>query len=302
MEKNDLMNPEVQMYKWWSKIRWFIVLILFAIGILQVNQVQQIYPVLVFVFTFLGISILNILFHLQILKSNNLLGAVQIVLDIIFATLVVHLTGGLESSFVWIYLIAVITASVAVEKAGGIIAAMIGSTCLLLLLMAYNFGWLTPVNGKPLDISIPTQTIFLISYTGLFTGIAFIASFISDLLKKISDIIIADSRDLLEKENVLTEKQKTIIRNKQKEEQYQEVVKIAASVAGIDHDINNPLTIISLSIRRILTAAAEYKDEKLEKAGNQMTEALNKINGLLTRFQKLKNLEMIKAERKKDEE
>ena len=302
MEKKDLMNPEVQMYKWWSKIRWFIVLILFAIGILQVNQVKQIYPILVFVFTFLGISILNILFHLQILRSNNLLGAVQIVLDIVFATLVVHLTGGLESSFVWIYLIAVITASVSVEKTGGIIAAMIGSVCLLLLLMMYNFNWLTPVDGKPLNISVPMQTIFLISYTGLFTGIAFIASFISELLKNISDIIIADRQDLLEKENVLTEKQKTIIQNKQKEEKYREVVKMAASVAGLDHDINNPLTIISLSIRRVLNAAADYKDEKLEKAGNQMTEALNKINGLLTRFQKLKKLELIQAERDKNEE
>lgn len=302
MEKKDLINPEVQMYIWWSKIRWFIVLVLFAIGILRVNQVQQIYPVLVFVFTFLGISILNILFNLQILKSNNLLGAVQIVLDIIFATLVVHLTGGLDSSFVWIYLIAVITASVAVEKTGGIVAAMIGSTCLLFLLLMYNFEWLTPVNGRPVIAEVPAQTIFLISYTGLFTGVAFIASFISDLLKKISDIIIADNRDLLDKENVLTEKQKTIIRNKQNEEKYKEVVKVAASIAGIDHDINNPLTVISLSVRRVLNAAAEYKDEKLEKAGNQMTEALNKINGLLTRFQKLKRLDLIRTERKENEE
>jgi signal transduction histidine kinase len=302
MEKKDLINPEVQMYKWWSKIRWFIVLVLFAIGVLQVNQVQQIYPVIVFVFAFLGISILNILFNLQILKSNNVLGAVQIILDVVFATLVVHLTGGLESSFVWIYLIAVITASVAVEKTGGVIAAMIGSTCLLFLLLMYNFEWLTPVNGKPVITDVPLQTIFLISYTGLFTGVAFIASFISDLLKTISDIIITDNKDLIDKESVLTEKQKMIIKTKQQEEKYKEVVTIAASIAGLDHDINNPLTIISLSIRRVINAAAEYKDEKLEKAGNQMTEALNKINGLLTRFQKLKRLELIQTERKENEE
>jgi signal transduction histidine kinase len=302
MEKKDLLNPEVQMYKWWSKIRWFIVLILFAIGILQVNQVKQIYPVIVFIFTFLGISILNILFHLQLLKSNQALGAVQIVLDILFATLVVHLTGGVESSFVWIYLIAVITASVSVEKSGGIIAAMIGSISLLFLLMMYNFKWLTPVNGENYVQNVPLQTIFLISYTGLFTGVAFIASFISDLLKKVSDIIITDNKDIMAKESILTEKQKTIIQNKQKEEKYQEVVKIAATIAGTDHDINNPLTIISLSIRRVLNAAAKYNDEKLEKAGNQMTEALNKINGLLTRFQKLKKLEMIQLERNKNEE
>ena len=106
----------------------------------------------------------------------------------------------------------------------------------------------------------------------------------------------------MDKDMILTEKQKTIINNKQKEEQYEEVVRIASSLAGLDHDINNPLTIISLSIRRILNASAEYKDEKLRKAGNQMTEALNKINGLLNRFQKLKRLELIQNERKKNEE
>ncbi|MFC1898054.1 histidine kinase [Candidatus Cloacimonadota bacterium] len=301
MEKKDLINPELQMYKWWSQIRWFIVLILFAIGILQVNQVKQMYPILVFVATFLGISILNVLFHMQILKNYTILGAVQIVLDIIFATLVVHFTGGLDSSFVWIYLIAVITASVALEKAGGIIAAMIGSACLLLLILMYNFEWLTPLNGQSVNAEVSVQTIFLISYTGLFTGIAFIASFLSNLLKNVSNILIADNKDLMDKDSVLTEKQRMLVLSKQREEQLEEVVEVAAKIATLDHDINNPLTIISLSVRRILKAAEVYKDEKLEKAGNQMTEALNKINGLLTRFQNLKRLELIQIERKKNE-
>ena len=302
MEKKDFINPEVQMYRWWSKIRWFIVLILFAIGLLQIKQANQIYPVLVFVATFLGISILNILYYIQILKSIHLLGAIQIVLDILFATFVVHLTGGISSPFIWIYLIAVITASLSIEQSGGIIAAMIGSTCLLILMISYNFNWLIPVDGKPVTTDIPSQTIFLISYCGLFTGIAFIASFISDMLKKISNIMIENEESLLKVENALTENQRQIILNRLKEEQYREVVKESALIAHLDHDINNPLTIISLSIRRILQAAAEYKDEKLEKAGNQMTDSINKINHLLNRFQKLKQLELIKKEWKNNEE
>lgn len=297
MEKKDFINPELQMYKWWSKIRWFIVLILFAIGVLQVSQVNQIYPVLVFVATFLGISVLNVLFHMQVLKSNNMIGAIQIVLDIIFATLVVHLTGGVSSPFIWIYLIAVITASLSIEQSGGILAAMIGSTCLLILLILYNFNLLTPVNGKPLDIDIPSQTIFLISYCGLFTGIAFISSYISDMLKKISNIMIENEESLLNVQNSLTENQRQIILNKLKEEQYKLVVKESAKLANLDHDINNPLTVISLSIRRILKAAEEYKDQKLEKAGNQMSQAVTKINDLLESIQKLKQLELVRKAR-----
>lgn len=301
MEKKDFINPELQMYKWWSKIRWFIVLILFAIGVLQVNQVNQIYPILVFVATFLGISVLNVLFHMQLLKSSSIVGAVQIVLDIVFATLVVHLTGGVSSPFIWIYLIAVITASLSIEQSGGIIAAMIGSTCLLILLMMYNFNLLTPVSGETLKLDIPSQTIFLISYSGLFTGIAFISSFISDMLKKISNIMIENEESLLKVQNALTENQREIILNKLKEEQYKLVVKESAKISNLDHDINNPLTIISLSIRRIVQAAKDHKDEKLMKAGNQMTDSINKINDLLQCIKRLKQLELIKKERENNE-
>jgi signal transduction histidine kinase len=301
MEEKNFINPEVQMYRWWSKVRWFIVLILFAIGILQVKQVNQIYPVLVFIITFLGISILNVLYYMQVLKSGNILGAIQIVLDIVFATLVVHLTGGISSPFVWIYLIAVITASLSVEQSGGVIAAMIGSTCLLILLILYNFNWLTPVTGEPVNYDIPTQTIFLISYSGLFSGIAFISSYISDMLKKVSNVIIENEESLLKVQNALTENQKQIILNKLKEEQYQLVVKEAAKLANLDHDINNPLTVVSLSIRRILKAAVDYKDEKLEKTANQLSDSVAKINELLESIQNLKRLELIKKARAKNQ-
>ncbi|MCD6102279.1 MAG: histidine kinase, partial [Candidatus Cloacimonetes bacterium] len=80
------------------------------------------------------------------------------------------------------------------------------------------------------------------------------------------------------------------------------VVQTAANIAGIDHDINNPLSVISLSLSRVKKAAAEYDDEKLFKSSNQMTEAINKINGILTRLQELKKLELIKEERKKQKQ
>ena len=300
MNEQGFINHEIETYKWWSKVRWFIVLILFAIGILQVTNINNTYPIIIFVVVFIGISILNVLFHLQIIKTNTLWGTLQVLFDIIFATLVVHLTGGLSSSFVWIYLIAVITASISIESSGGIIAAMIGSMSLLALLLMYNFKILMPVNGAEFDPNIQTQTIFLISYTGLFSGIAFISSFISDLIKRISEATKLSKKYLDDKDEEISEKQEMILQNKKKIEEYKEVVTAAAEIASLDHDINNPLTIISLSIRRIIKAAGDYKDEKLSKTGNQMTEAINHINKLLTRLQKIKNLKIIQEERDKE--
>ena len=297
----EVRDTEKEMFLWWSKIRWFIVLVLFAIGILRVGQMEQTYPIIIFIGTFLGICILNILFYLQIIKSNALVGALQITLDVIFATLVVHLTGGMESDFVWIYLLAVITASLTIEKAGGFIAAMIGSMCMLLMIVMYSYGWLSPINSSAFKADIPSQTIFLISYTTLLTGIAFISSFISSLLRKIVQESTGLEHEIEEYKEEIVAKQKLISGNQDNFIKYKEVVEVASSIAGIDHDINNPLTIISLSIRRIKKAASEYNDTKLAKSSDQMTEAINAINGILVRLQKLKHLDLIKEKRKKQQ-
>lgn len=302
MNKNDSFNHEIETYKWWSKVRWFIVLILFAIGTLRITQINQTYPIIIFVITFLGICILNILFHLQIIKTNILFSSLQIILDILFATVVVHLTGGLSSSFVWIYLIAVITASLAVEDSGGILAAMIGSMCLLMLILMYNFGWLISADGTEFNADIPTQTIFLISYTGLFSGIAFISSYISNILKQYSTSSKRNIKFLNDQEIVLSEKETELLHNKILMEKYREVVQESSVITGLDHDLNNPLTIISLSIRRIIKAAHDYNDEKLEKSSNQMTEAINKINEILLKLQKLKQLDLIQEQHKNNKD
>lgn len=299
MNEQSYINHEIETYKWWSKIRWFIVLILFAIGILRVTQIDQTYPIIIFVTAFIGICVLNILFYLQIIKTNILFRSMQILLDIIFATVVVHLTGGLDSSFVWIYLIAVISASLTIKDSGGILAAIIGSMSLLILVLMYNFGWVIPVDGVKFVADIPTQTIFLISYTCLFSGIAFISSHIANIIKQYSVSSKTNTDFLNEQKIELTEKEEELMNNKKLLEKYREVVRESSKIAGLDHDLNNPLTIISLSIQRIIKASHDYKDEKLEKSGNQMSDAINKINELLLKFQKLKELDLIQEERKK---
>ena len=298
MEKIQLIDVEKTIYLWWSKIRWLMVIILFAIGVLRVQQSPQTFPIIIFVTVFFGICILNLLYHLQILKSNSIFGTIQIILDVVFATMVVHLTGGTESSFVWIYLIAVITASLSVEKVGGFISALIGSVSLLALILFYDFKWLIPINDAGFNSDVTSQTIFLISYTGLFTTIAFISNFISDMLKQVSVKFEEHKKLSQEHEERIREKENLIFGNKKKMDKYQEVVKVATEISSIDHDLNNPLSIISLSVSRVVKAAREYKDDKLSKSGDQITEAINKMNGILVRLQKLKKLDLIQKERK----
>ncbi len=297
----ELLDNEKVMKFWWGRIRWFMIVILFAIGILQIQKSSQSYPVVVFIAVFVGTLILNILFHLNVIKINNLIAAIQITLDIVFSTLVVHLTGGIESSFVWIYLLGVITASLSIEKTGGFIASLISSLSLLGLILLYNYKWLIPMTDSEHIVDFPLQTIFLISYTGLMIAVAFMSNYFSDLVKKLNSNELTNQEKIskLKEERSNLESLKT--ENEKKLKDNDRLIKAATSVAVIDHELNNHLTIISLAVRKIKKAGLEYKDDKLVKYGNQMTDALNKIEVVLESVQKLKQLKVIKEARKKEQ-
>lgn len=83
---------------------------------------------------------------------------------------------------------------------------------------------------------------------------------------------------------------------KKLEVKYKDLIRETAALSTIDHDINNPLTIISLSISRIAMAGEKYGDEKLIKYCNQMTKALSRIDSILMRVKKIKDLDLIKEE------
>ena len=70
---------------------------------------------------------------------------------------------------------------------------------------------------------------------------------------------------------------------------YEEVVEVAASIASIDHDINNQLMVFALVERRLQNAAQQYSDEKLLRSSQQVSEALDNIKRILSKLQNLKN-------------
>jgi len=82
---------------------------------------------------------------------------------------------------------------------------------------------------------------------------------------------------------------------------YEEVVEVAASIASIDHDINNQLMVFALVERRLQNAAQQYNDEKLLRSSQQVSEALDNIKRILSRLQNLKKLDLIKEKREKRE-
>lgn len=299
MNENKKKIDKYDIYHWWFIIRWFIIIILFSISIIRISDVKQI-TTIIFAATFFSVVALNFVFYLQIWQEHFLFTSLLIILEVIFATIVVHITGGIESSFVWIYLVPVITASLSVESEGGIISALIGSMSLLFLIVLYKIGWLIPLDNIDFTQIIPSElSIFLISYTGLFVSVSVLISYMNKVVdkKEEKNIELTDEiENHVEAENSL----KNEIEKYQTEENEKEkLLKLSLPVASLGHDLNTPLTVISLNLRKIEKAASKYNSSKLSDTANDITESLNKIKTLLKRIERFKKNELIKNAKKK---
>lgn len=275
-------NERMKLLRWWASIRWFMVVVLFTIGVLRMSFSDKMAESVVFLGVFLGIVALNLLFQLQVNFRKHWVVLFQIALDLIFATMVVHLTGGLSSYFVWVYLIGVITASLTIPRSGGIITGLVGSLSLLALIILYRSHLISPTELVPWDVT--GATVYILSYTGLFCGVAFIASYLSDQLTQFKNCR-AELAGSLEELEALRKKLEEAGGFKREVE---DLVPVLQEVAHLDHDINTPLCVISLSLSRVTKLGMEMEHEGLNKTSNEITEAVNKISKLLTRLEKLK--------------
>jgi len=284
----DAETERTRILNWWAMIRWFMLVVLFAIGLLHLSEDRKMVDSFIFYGGFFGVFILNVLFQVQSKYRTHWVTVFQIVLDILFATYVVHFTGGLASSFVWIYLLGIITAALTIPKTGGFMAGLIGSLALLMLIILYQNGILHPIQTSNSDMS--SMLTYILSYTGLFCGVAMIANFLSDLLaQKSSDTGLIEQER--QKINELYEK---LEEARVKLDQMRDLNPILIDIAELDHDLNTPLCVISLSLSRVTRLGIELGDEGLKKSGNEITDALNRINHMLLRLDALKKTDYIK--------
>ncbi|MDY0151863.1 MAG: hypothetical protein RBS43_06275 [Candidatus Cloacimonas sp.] len=268
-------NEKLQLLNWWAMIRWFMVVVLFSIGLLHISFHETMVQTILFFAVFGGIVALNLLFQVQSHAHKQWVVVFQVILDIVFATIVVHLTGGLSSFFVWVYLIGVITAALTIKQNGGLLAGLTGSFSLLVLILLYQNRILIPTESSNMDVA--GSTVYILSYTGLFCGVALIANYLSDQLEqqKITDLQLQESMSKLADYAEL-------------EKQLEELRPILKDVGHLDHDINTPLCVITLSLGRVKRYANEYQNEGLHKSNNEIMESVNKIGLLLQRMQPLK--------------
>jgi len=271
--------------KWWSSLRWFMILVVMCVGILEILQGDADYHPLVYLGVFGGLVALNLYFHLNKSGQTTFGVIIQVILDILFATMSVHLTGGPGSYFSWLYLIPVITASLLIPRTGGVMTGLIGTFSLLGLLTSYRLGWLQSIDTNREGFG----TVFLLSYSGLFCIIGFIVNFLNDLTVDAGvDVVNA------EKEVDLIRERLDIIA--EKNEDMGKICDSVEDIAWLDRDINTQLCVISLSLKRIKKAAAELENDDLARSSNEIADAVNKMIAILESMEKFRQKSEITSE------
>ncbi|MCF7911254.1 MAG: hypothetical protein K9M99_01900 [Candidatus Cloacimonetes bacterium] len=271
--------------KWWSNLRWFMILVVMCVGTLELLHNSGAYQPLVYLGVFGGLVALNLYFHLQKGGESQFAIIIQIVLDIVFATLSVHLTGGPGSYFSWLYLIPVITASLLIPRTGGVTTGLIGTFSLLGLIASYRLGWLESPTGSWEDFG----TIYLLSYSGLFCVIGFIVNYLNDLT-----VNAGIDKHESEKEKVLVSERLDKVSEENKN--MNKLCEAVKDIVWIDRDINTQLCVVSLSLKRIKKAAAEFENDDLARSSNEIADSVNKMIAILESMESFRQKSAITSE------
>jgi len=145
----------------------------------------------------------------------------------------------------------------------------------------YQNDIITPTQLSEVDAT--NSTIYVLSYTGLFSGVAFIATYMNDFLIKHRQVDSDLQRSLQELETARLE----LIGCHERIQKFSSLHPILQDVGHLKHDINTPLCVITLSLSRVKRAGMELNHEGLQKSNNEITEAVNRITSILGRVDEL---------------
>jgi len=141
---------------------------------------------------------LNLLYILILNRIKNLISFayIQIVLDLVYVTAIIYITGGIESIFSFLFILAIINASILLYRRGGFAIASASSIFYGACLGLEYYGILPPLFGQtPSILAYNASEIFytIVMNVAGFYATAFLSSFLAEQVRK-------SKKDLKEKE------------------------------------------------------------------------------------------------------
>ena len=179
----------------------FLTIILGSISIVQLRHVNTSFnPFYILIaITYLLTILYSVLFHYM----NNfiVLAYIQIVADVLIEACLVYFTGGIESTFSFMFIITIITTSIVLSRRGSLIIASMSSILYGLLLDLQYFGIISFPSGYTLNTTyLNSNYVFYTIFVNIcaFFLIAFLSGYLAESRKKIGQELIARKEDLIE--------------------------------------------------------------------------------------------------------
>lgn len=178
--------------KWLIFYRILIVtLLLGATAILQVRESQFYqYASPLYLYLLIGFTYALTLIYALILgwiRRHRLFAYTQIFVDVLFITLLINFTGGIESIFSWVYILSIFSAGTILYRRGGLFIASASSILYGTLLDLEFFHVILPL-GKPanLDLTYSSSYVFYLILVNMvaFYLVAILSAYLSEKLRR----------------------------------------------------------------------------------------------------------------------
>jgi two-component system sensor histidine kinase PilS (NtrC family) len=132
-------------------------------------------------------------------KDLRLFGYIQLVLDVVFVTALIYVTGGIESTFSFLYILTIINAAIMLYRRGGMLIASASSILYGALLDLQYFGIIHPFSPRPPALISYTAGYYfytILMNIAAFYIVAFLSSYLAEELRRSSIKLQAKQYDL----------------------------------------------------------------------------------------------------------
>ena len=253
--------------KWWNYVRWFSTISLLSVGIIQLSLRQMTLPKYSFVYTLIGVIILNMVysFWLDTITNNRFFILLHNLLDISIFSMVIFMTGGKDSPLLWLYLIPVLTSSITMGKTVGFWASVFSIVGLLVVLFMQEYHLLANLKiDTGLLIFIQRNTHTIISSVCLIFLVYFISSFLSTTLIHQNQELMRLNADYLKKNNEM-------VQTYSKKLKLEKRIFIDKILRTLQHELNNPLAILAVNAELMMRDQGSSYIERVDSIQNNVS-------------------------------